>query len=151
MIRSCVPRLVDAAVEKLEASQLVLFIQSFGIPVISISKLLQTLDKVTVIDPKLVVDSVLDKNYMIQLVEVQNRRGAVGGEIFVKALEMQVPVIEDDEIKIALDTKKDIPQVTSKKLLQDKYVILSETISDVFEENPRVDVLKASRHLCKVQ
>lgn len=103
------------------------------------------------IDPKLVVDSVLDKNYMIQLVEVQNRRGAVGGETFVKALEMQVPVIQDDEIKIALDTKKNIPQVTSKKLVQDKYVVLSETLNDVFYENPRVDVLTASRYLCKVQ
>lgn len=73
-------RLVDAAIEKLEPPKLVLFIQSFGIPTNSISKLLHTLDKATILDPKLVVDSVLDKTYMIQLVEVQNKRGAVGGD-----------------------------------------------------------------------
>lgn len=89
MIRSDVPRLVDAAIDKLEASQLVLFIQSFGIPVDSTSKLLQALDRATVVDTKLVVVSVLDKNYMTQLVDVQNRRGATGGEIFVKALDLQ--------------------------------------------------------------
>lgn len=106
MIRSNVPRLVDAAVEKLEASQLVLFIQSFGIPVVSISKLLQTLDKATMGDAKLVVESVLDKNYMIQLVEVQNRRGAIGGETFVRALEMQVPIIPEDDIINVSNTRK---------------------------------------------
>lgn len=41
MIRSNVPRLVDAAIEKLEPPKLVLFIQSFGIPTNSISKLLR--------------------------------------------------------------------------------------------------------------
>lgn len=35
MIRSTVPRLVDAALVNLDPSQLVLFIQSFGIPVFS--------------------------------------------------------------------------------------------------------------------
>ncbi|KAF2879696.1 hypothetical protein ILUMI_26472 [Ignelater luminosus] len=109
MIRSNVPRLVDAAVEKLEAPQLVLFIQSFGIPVISISKLLQALDKVTVMDPKLVVDSVLDKNYMIQLVEVQNRRGATGGDTFVRALELQGPNLLDDEEMDISEPKKPLP------------------------------------------
>ncbi|KAF5307904.1 hypothetical protein FQR65_LT06471 [Abscondita terminalis] len=109
MIRSNVPRLVDAAVEKLEAPQLVLFIQSFGIPVVSISKLLQALDKVTLMDEKLVVDSVLDKNYMIQLVEVQNRRGAKGGETFVRSLELQGPPVQDDEEMNVLTRKKILP------------------------------------------
>ncbi|KAK4876341.1 hypothetical protein RN001_012763 [Aquatica leii] len=112
MIRSNVPRLVDAAVEKLEAPQLVLFIQSFGIPVVSISKLLQALDKVTLLDEKLVVDSVLDKNYMIQLVEVQNRRGAIGGETFVRSLELQGPAIQDDEDLNILDRKKVLPSLS---------------------------------------
>lgn len=117
MIRSNVERLVDAAVEKLEAPQLVLFIQSFGIPVVSISKLLQTLDKATLIDDKLVVDSVLDKNYMVQLVEVQNRRGAIGGETFVRALEMQGPNIEDDEIFEVIQTRKQLPTTLKGKLV----------------------------------
>ncbi|XP_050313289.1 integrator complex subunit 1 isoform X2 [Anthonomus grandis grandis] len=105
MIRSNVPRLVDAAIDKLEPPKLVLFIQSFGIPTSSISKLLNTLDKATILDQKMVVDSVLDKTYMIQLVEVQNKRGAIGGEIFVKAIEMQLPEIADINVEVNVDTK----------------------------------------------
>ena len=45
MIRSSVPRLIDAALKDLEPQQLVLFIQSFGIPVPSMTKLLHTLDE----------------------------------------------------------------------------------------------------------
>lgn len=112
MIRSNVARLVDAAIEKLEPPKLVLFIQSFGIPTSSISKLLHTLDKATILDPKLVVDSVLDKTYMIQLVEVQNKRGASGGETFVKAIEMQMPVVLDVEIKVDVDIKKQLPALS---------------------------------------
>ncbi|XP_063908867.1 integrator complex subunit 1 isoform X2 [Zophobas morio] len=114
MIRSNVPRLVDAAIEKLEPPKLVLFIQSFGIPTSSISKLLNTLDKATLLDPKLVVDSVLDKTYMIQLVEVQNKRGAVGGETFVKAIEMQMPVVQDVDVKVVVDTKKAVPSLVKQ-------------------------------------
>ncbi|XP_074031571.1 integrator complex subunit 1 [Leptinotarsa decemlineata] len=109
MIRSNVSRLVDAAIDKLEPPKLVLFIQSFGIPTNSISKLLHTLDKATILDPKLVVDSVLDKTYMIQLVEVQNKRGAVGGETFVKAIEMQVPPVREIEIQVDVEIRKQMP------------------------------------------
>lgn len=112
MIRSNVSRLVDAAIEKLEPPKLVLFIQSFGIPTSSISKLLHTLDKATILDPKLVVDSVLDKTYMIQLVEVQNKRGAVGGETFVKAIEMQIPLVQDVEINVDVEVKKQLPMIS---------------------------------------
>ncbi|XP_060529675.1 integrator complex subunit 1 [Cylas formicarius] len=115
MIRSNVPKLVDAAIEKLEPPKLVLFIQSFGIPTNSISKLLNTLDKATILDQKLVVDSVLDKTYMIQLVEVQNRRGAVGGDIFVKAIEMQVGGVPDADVTIAVATRRP-PPVTAARL-----------------------------------
>nr|XP_022905448.1 integrator complex subunit 1 [Onthophagus taurus] len=122
MIRSNVLRLVDLAVEKLNAQQLVLFIQSFGIPVVSISKLLQTLDKATTSDPKLVVHHVLDKNYMIQLVEVQNRRGAVGGEIFVRALEMESPLIKDDDAINVAPARKTLPIKKKKPGLSDNSV-----------------------------
>uniref|UniRef100_A0AAR5P8Z6 DUF3677 domain-containing protein n=1 Tax=Dendroctonus ponderosae TaxID=77166 RepID=A0AAR5P8Z6_DENPD len=87
MIRSNVSRLVDAAIEKLEPPKLVLFIQSFGIPTSSITKLLNTLDKATILDQKLVMDSVLDKTYMIQLVEVQNKRGFDCNSMYVFLLQ----------------------------------------------------------------
>ncbi|GIY65222.1 integrator complex subunit 1 [Caerostris extrusa] len=86
MIRSSVGVLVDAALKDLDPSQLVLFIQSFGIPVTSMSKLLRTLDLAVEMDSYSVEQAVLDKCYMSQLVEVQHRRGASGGEKFAKLL-----------------------------------------------------------------
>ena len=67
MIRSSVAVLVDSALRDLEAHQLVLFIQSFGIPVASMSKLLQTLDEAVQADLDSVAESVLDKTYMGQV------------------------------------------------------------------------------------
>lgn len=86
MIRSSVGILVDAALKDLDPSQLVLFIQSFGIPVSSMSKLLKTLDLAVDYDKFSVEQAVIDKSYMSQLVEVQHRRGATGGEKFAKLL-----------------------------------------------------------------
>ncbi len=51
MIRSDSPVLVDTALRELNVQQLVLFIQSFGIPVASMSKLLGELDTVAIRDP----------------------------------------------------------------------------------------------------
>ena len=50
------------------------------------SKLLQTLDQAVLADLDSVAESVLDKNYMGQLVAVQHKRGASGGLVFSKAL-----------------------------------------------------------------
>ncbi|XP_044017877.1 integrator complex subunit 1 isoform X2 [Aphidius gifuensis] len=106
MIRSNVPRLVDAALRDLKSQQLVLFIQSFGIPVTSMTKLLQTLDHAVHVDRPSVDGAVLDKTYMAQLVEVQHRRGATGGLIFVRELELLEPPLPD------------ILQIKSEKLQQ---------------------------------
>ena len=110
MIRSSIPVLVDSALRDLEPSQLVLFIQSFGIPVDSMTKLLQTLDTAVTADPEAVSvimiragiirhishincqvsASVLDKAYMGQLVAVQHNRGAEGGRVFARALDLDL-------------------------------------------------------------
>lgn len=97
MIRSDVSALVDAALNELEASQLILFIQSFGIPVASMSKLLQALDVAVRLDSVGVNEAVLDKNYMGQLVAVQHRRGATGGHVFANALHLQLHTGEQRE------------------------------------------------------
>ncbi|OXB82741.1 UNVERIFIED_CONTAM: hypothetical protein H355_000439 [Colinus virginianus] len=62
MIRSEVPRLVDAALQDLEPQQLLLFVQSFGIPVSSMSKLLQYLDQAVSHDPQTLEQNIMDKN-----------------------------------------------------------------------------------------
>ena len=90
MIRSSIPVLVDSALRDLDPTQLVLFIQSFGIPTDSMSKLLQTLDTAVAADLEAVKESVLDKAYMGQLVAVQHKRGATGGLVFAKALNLDL-------------------------------------------------------------
>lgn len=53
------------------------------------SKLLETLDRAVLTDEISVGDAVLDKAYMVQLVEVQHKRGAKGGETFARVLGLQ--------------------------------------------------------------
>ncbi|CAG9856871.1 unnamed protein product [Phyllotreta striolata] len=149
MIRSNVPHLVDAAIEKLEPPKLVLFIQSFGIPTNSISKLLHTLDKATILDPKLVVDSVLDKAYMIQLVEVQNKRGATGGEIFVKAIEMQTPVVEDMEMDVDVVVKTELPASTKRQAIGANEADIVRNLNDLFNPHHQQDKNRIALSLIK--
>ncbi|KAK7806505.1 hypothetical protein U0070_017497 [Myodes glareolus] len=95
MIRSEVPRLVDAALQDLEPQQLLLFVQSFGIPVSSMSKLLQYLDQAVAQDPQTLEQNIMDKNYMAHLVEVQHERGASGGQTFHSLLTASLPPRRD--------------------------------------------------------
>jgi integrator complex subunit 1 len=73
-----------AALQDIEPAQLLLFVQSFGIPVASMSRLLKCLDNIVTSDPDLIEGAVEDKAYMAQLIEIQHMRGVVGGDIFYK-------------------------------------------------------------------
>ncbi|XP_075894687.1 integrator complex subunit 1 isoform X2 [Nelusetta ayraudi] len=95
MIRSEVSRLVDAALQDLESQQLLLFVQSFGIPVSSMSKLLQYLDQAVSHDTQTLEQNIMDKHYMAHLVEVQHERGATGGHIFHSLLSSSLPPDRD--------------------------------------------------------
>lgn len=95
MIRSEVSRLVDAALQDLEPQQLLLFVQSFGIPVSSMSKLLQYLDQAVSHDPQSLEQNIMDKHYMAHLVEVQHERGATGGHTFHSLLSSSFPPSRD--------------------------------------------------------
>jgi hypothetical protein len=55
------------------------------------SKLLHRLDQAVTADPLSVGEAVLDKSYMAQLVEVQHRRGATGGQMFVQVVQLEQP------------------------------------------------------------
>ena len=90
MIRSEVAALVDAALVELGPQQLVLFIQSFGIPVASMSKLLQKLDRAVQSDFEGVINAVHDRSYMGQLISVQHQRGALYGEAFADMLNLNL-------------------------------------------------------------
>ena len=60
-----------AAMQDLEPSQLLLFIQSFGIPTASMGKLLCYLDHSVTVDSGAIEQLVVDKDYMIQLIDIQ--------------------------------------------------------------------------------
>lgn len=88
---SCV-RMLDGmcvmvtALVDLEPAQLLLFVQSFGIPVVSMSRLLHCLDIAVEQDTEAMEGAVVDKGYMAQLIEVQRMRGATGGTKFYELL-----------------------------------------------------------------
>ena len=90
MIRSSVTQLVDGALKDLEAGQLILFIQSFGIPVESISKLMEALDRMARENPFAFVEVDMDKTYMQQLLQVQWQRGARNGRHFADIMQLNV-------------------------------------------------------------
>uniref|UniRef100_A0A3Q1GUR2 Integrator complex subunit 1 n=1 Tax=Acanthochromis polyacanthus TaxID=80966 RepID=A0A3Q1GUR2_9TELE len=108
MIRSEVSRLVDAALQDLEPQQLLLFVQSFGIPVSSMSKLLQYLDQAVSHDPQSLEQNIMDKHYMAHLVEVQHERGATGGHTFHALLSSSLPARRDSaetsKAKVTVET-----------------------------------------------
>ncbi|XP_028310866.1 integrator complex subunit 1 [Gouania willdenowi] len=108
MIRSEVSRLVDAALQDLEPQQLLLFVQSFGIPVSSMSKLLQYLDQAVSHDPQSLEENIMDKHYMAHLVEVQHERGATGGHTFHTLLSSSLPPrrdsCESSKVKVTMET-----------------------------------------------
>lgn len=58
---SC-PPLSLIALQDLEPQQLLLFVQSFGIPVSSMSKLLQHLDQAVAHDPQTLEQNIMDKS-----------------------------------------------------------------------------------------
>lgn len=95
MIRSPVDRLVDAALLDLTPDQIVLFVQNFGTPVNSMSKLLALLDRAVIEQFETVKLAILNKAYLAQLIEIQQARGAKNGHIAVQALELHGPIAAD--------------------------------------------------------
>ncbi|PIK40136.1 Integrator complex subunit 1 [Apostichopus japonicus] len=95
------------ALVELEPAQLVLFVQSFGIPVQSVSKLLVHLDAAVDQMPSALERAVASKAYMARLVEVQHMRGATGGSTFKGLLISEEPKKEPED-------KKEKEPLTSK-------------------------------------
>lgn len=95
MIRSSVDRLVDAALLDLTPQQIVLFIQSFGTPVNSMSKLLAQLDLAVIEQTALVKETIGNGAYFGQVIEIQQARGAKNGHIAIQTLQLNDNVLPD--------------------------------------------------------
>ncbi|GAB0098046.1 Integrator complex subunit 1 [Sergentomyia squamirostris] len=87
MIRSNFDRLVDAALQNLTPDQVLLFLQSFGTPIPSMSKLLALLDRIVIENSDFVESTALHGNYLAQLIEIQQSRGAKNGHIAAQTLQ----------------------------------------------------------------
>lgn len=122
MIRSSVDRLVDAALQELTPDQIVLFVQNFGTPVTSMSKLLALLDRAVIEQLDAVKSAVLNTVYLAQLIEIQQGRGAKNGHIAVQALELHGEILPDQPRKeiraiktISNLNAEPMPSVTPRK------------------------------------
>ncbi|RWS07795.1 Integrator complex subunit 1-like protein [Dinothrombium tinctorium] len=89
LMKSPSSRLVDAALRDIDTSQLLLFIQSFGLPVSSMEKLLSQLDVICELDPEAVKPLITDEKFMRQLIEVQFMRGVSSGRVFASIIGLQ--------------------------------------------------------------
>lgn len=103
MIRSSIERMVDVALQDLTPEQVVLFIQSFGTPINSMSKLLALLDQAIVENGEAVSAAIMNRTYLSQSIEIQQVRGAKNGHIAMKYLRTI------NEKKQPLKEKKDAP------------------------------------------
>lgn len=95
MIRSSVDRLVDAALQDLTPLQIILFIQSFGTPVNSMSKLLALLDLAVIEQTSAVKEAIVNGTYFAQVIEIQQARGAKNGHIAMQTLQLNDHVLPD--------------------------------------------------------
>ncbi|XP_045530676.1 integrator complex subunit 1 [Pieris brassicae] len=94
MVRSARQGLLEAGLRGLPAHKLALFIQTFGMPVPSMSALLSSLDACPA---GAVVRLGVERGYMSQLLRVQRQRGATGGAAFAAALRLQRPQPPSDD------------------------------------------------------
>ncbi|KAK2724328.1 hypothetical protein QYM36_000990, partial [Artemia franciscana] len=123
MIRSSNQRLADAALRDLQPCQLILFIQSFGIPVASMTKMLNTLDRIVSADPFAFVEVDMDQAYIRQLLFVQWQRGAKGGAKFADILQRRDTAIPS-EVTLQRQEFTKLPQL----------VILEPVENDVVDQ-----------------
>ncbi|XP_013170475.1 PREDICTED: integrator complex subunit 1 [Papilio xuthus] len=98
LVRSARPPLLEAGLRALPAHKLALFIQTFGMPVASMSALLGALDACPA---GAVVRLGVERGYMAQLLTVQRARGATGGAAFAAALGLQQPHLPPDDTQFA--------------------------------------------------
>ncbi|KAL0868839.1 hypothetical protein ABMA27_007195 [Loxostege sticticalis] len=98
LVRSARPVLLEAGLRGLPAHKLALFIQTFGMPVASMSALLSALDACPA---GAVVRLGVERAYMAQLLRVQRARGARGGHAFAAALQLTPPHTASDELLFA--------------------------------------------------
>lgn len=145
MIRSSIERMVDVALQDLTPDQLILFIQSFGTPKDSMSKLLALLDSAVVQDSEKINEAIMNRAYLAQFIEIQQLRGAKNGHIAMKYLRTiesreEIPppkVVENFEMLEKYDPSKlkMRPGTSFKAAKFSSNYRVSSLLGDVLKEN----------------
>lgn len=137
MIRSSVERLVDAALQNLTPEQIILFIQSFGTPVSSMSKLLALLDLAVIEQTNAVKAVIANNTYFAQLIEIQQARGAKNGHIAMQTLQLNENIQPDSpKREINVTETLDIPTYKTQIPVNSSQTKEIEEILDVVFHNP---------------
>ncbi|CAB0014865.1 unnamed protein product, partial [Nesidiocoris tenuis] len=118
----------------------------------ALNKLLATLDQAVLTDPEAVGKAVIDKAYMIQLVEVQHKRGAVGGSTFTSALSSKdVHKPHPPESKpFIVPKQEDATKYEKKERIQQSYMSEEESvraIEKLFDPVNDLSIAKEQRAL----
>ncbi|XP_031573151.1 integrator complex subunit 1-like [Actinia tenebrosa] len=134
MIRAGTQRVVDTAISDLIPSQLVLFAQSFGIPVYSMSKLLQQLDVAAQHDALSLDEAVLDKGTVTRVYHSMLTCSGPELKLFQKletilGLNVGAADIEDNEDTKQLENEMK-GQLTAEVIQANKGEIPECTLSD---------------------
>lgn len=147
MIRSPVERLVDVALVDLTPDQIVLFVQNFGTPVTSMSKLLALLDRAVIEQFDTVKSTILNTEYLAQLIEIQQSRGAKNGHIAVQALELHGQIQPETENKRpivmeSLQLSPILPLIGAQPIPKSKEV---DEITEVVLTAPSLNKMNSNR------
>lgn len=135
MIRSAVDCLVDAAVKDLTPQQTVLFIQSFGTPVNSMSKLLARLDFAVIEQTAVVKEAIGNGTYFGQVIEIQQARGAKNGHIAIQTLQLNNNVLaEPPKREIVVTRQFEMPKIEKEVLWKFDF---EKVVSTLCGKNPQ--------------
>ncbi|EDV20866.1 uncharacterized protein TRIADDRAFT_60509 [Trichoplax adhaerens] len=91
MITSQIPRLVDKVLEYSTPVNVMMYVQSFGIPVRNMSKILEFLDD-SVTDDCRFLDQIISKARIVDLIDAHTARGVSGGATLRKYMTKEVTV-----------------------------------------------------------
>lgn len=74
----------------------------------------------------------------------------VGGETFVKAIEMQIPVIQDVEINVDVENKKELPVVLKSQKIVSNDGDIVQSLNNLFNPHYQCDKNRIILSLIKV-
>lgn len=143
MIRSSIDRMVDVALHNITTEQLVLFIQSFGTPKTSMNKLLNLLDNAVVQDSEVLNDAVINRSFLIKIIDIQHMRGVKYGQVALKYLksfespqeQIEEPMPAEIEVleKFVATEVRPKPSASVRKFSSSYHV--SSLLGDVLKED----------------